>query len=141
MSKQSEPTLRYQMTFNKTSLSMFSICTTIALATICIAQPPRGGGRGPSGVGPGGPGPSRGGANAATTLDAFIAKWLTMDGNADGQLSTDEMKDERLKHLFKSSDKNADGVLTKEEMKLLFEASSSSRSSGQGPGPGGRPPR
>ena len=128
------------MTLNKISMSIFTICSTVVLATVCIAQPPRGGGRGPSGAGPGGPGPGRG-SNAATTLDAFVAKWLTMDLNADGQLSADEMKDERLKHLFKSSDKNADGVFTKEEMKLLFEASSGSRLSGQGPGPGGRPPR
>ena len=129
------------MTLTKILMSIITIGSTIALTTICLAQPPRGRGGGPGGAGPGGPGPIRGGANAATTAEAFIAKWLTMDENADGQLSTAEMKDVRLKHLFKSSDKNADGVLTKEEMILLFEASSSSRSSGQRLGPGGRPPR
>lgn len=129
------------MALSKISMSIFTICSTVALMTICMAQPPRGGGRGPGGAGAGGPGPGRGGANAATTVEAFIAKWLTMDENADGLLSKEEMKDERLKHLFKSSDKNTDGVLTKEEMQLLFEASSSSRSSGQRPEPGGRPPR
>ena len=110
-------------------MAIFTICTATALATFCIAQPPRGGGRGPSGPG---------GANAATTAEAFVAKWLTMDENSDGQLSTEEMKDERLKHLFKSSDKNADGILTKEEMKLLFEASSNPRPYRQGPS--SRPP-
>lgn len=113
------------MNFTKIPMALFAICTATALAALCIAQPPRGGGRGPAGPG---------GASAATTAEAFIAKWLTMDENADGQLSTEEMKDERLKHLFKSSDKNADGVLTKEEMKLLFEASSTSRASRQGTG-------
>lgn len=125
------------MNFTKAPLAILTICSAIALATLCVAQPPRGGGRGPGGLGPGGPG----GTTAATTAEAFIAKWLTMDENADGQLTAEEMKDERLKHLFKSSDKNADGILTKEEMKLLFEASSTSRSSRQGPGSSGRPPR
>ncbi len=107
------------------------------------------GGRGPGGRGPGGPGgrggpggPGRGNSRAATTLEAFVAKWLTMDENADGQLSSDELKDDRLKHLFKTSDKNSDGILGKEEMKLLFESTNNARMQGGGPGsrggPGGR---
>lgn len=109
---------------------------TAALSMIAIAQPPRNGGE----RGPGGPG--GGGSNAATTLQAFVAKWLTMDTNSDGQLSAEELKDERLRNLFKTSDKNSDGILDREEMKLLFETSSASRSQSGGPGaPGGRPPR
>jgi hypothetical protein len=111
------------MQVTKVSIVLVTIATAFALAANCIAQPPRGG------RGPGGPG--RGGTNAATTSEKFIAKWLTMDENSDGQLSTEEMKDYRLKHLFKTSDKNSDGILTQLEMKLLFEASSKSRASGQ----------
>ena len=127
------------MQFTKASVVLVSIASAFALTAICIAQPPRGG-RGPGGTGgPGGPG--RGGTNAANTSEEFIAKWLTMDENSDGQLSTEEMRDDRLKHLFKASDKNADGILSQEEMKLLFESTSNLRASGRGLGPGGRPPR
>ncbi len=126
------------------------LASCIAFCEVANAQPPNrgvGGERGPGG--PGGPGPGPGGpgrpggrpaSNAATTLDAFVAKWLTMDTNADGQLTLVELKDERLTHLFKSSDKNADGILSKEEMKLLFESSNASgRPNRGGPGRPGRP--
>ena len=120
-----------------------SIGLAIFVVTFAIAQPPgRGpGGRGPGGPGgpggrgPGGPGPGRGNSNAASTLEAFVAKWLKMDENSDGKLSSDELKDDRLKHLFKASDKNSDGILSQEEMKILFETTSSSS---RGGGPGGR---
>lgn len=125
---------------------ILAIVVAMAFETFAMAQPPGrdSGGRGPGGPGGGGPGgpggPGRGGpggpgrGNAATTLEAFVAKWLTMDANSDGQLSTDELKDDRLKHLFKSSDKNSDGVLTKEEMKILFESTNNARSQDGGRG-------
>ena len=126
------------MKYPRSSTIALSIGCAIVLATFTLAQPPGGGpgGRGPGGRGPGGPGgPGRGNSNAASTLEAFVAKWLTMDENSDGKLSSEEVKDDRLKHLFKASDKNSDGILNQEEMKVLFEATSAGP---QGGGPGGR---
>ena len=62
-----------------------------------------------------------------------------MDENADGQLSSDELKDDRLKHLFKASDKNSDGILNQQEMKLLFESTNNARTQGGGSGGRGGP--
>ncbi len=132
---------------SRTPSSIIVIVFAIGLASLASAQPPGGGpGRGgPGGRGPGGPG--RGSSNAAATLEAFVAKWLSMDENSDGKLSSEELKDDRLKHLFKATDKNSDGILTQEEMKVLFETTSSAGGRGgprgrggpDGPGgPGGR---
>lgn len=132
------------MNYPRTRSSLFAIGIAIGLASLASAQPPGGGPDrgGPGRRGPGGPG--RGSSNAATTLEAFVAKWLSMDENSDGKLSSDELKDDRLKHLFKQSDKNSDGVLTQEEMKVLFEATNSGGGrggprgrGGAGGGPGG----
>jgi hypothetical protein len=103
-----------------------------SVAFVALAQPPRG-------RGPGGPGGRRPGeSSGARTLEAFVAKWLTMDENQDGKLSKEELKDRRLANLFKESDKNADGILDIDEMKLLFESSNKVQSGRKEGGPGGR---
>jgi len=55
-------------------------------------------------------------AEASTTTDAkAAASWATMDSNADGALSPDEVAATPWEAKFDSMDANNDGKVTKEE--------------------------
>lgn len=101
------------------TLSSLSICLFAASA---LAQPP---------------GPPGGRERAPVTVDAMVARMLTLDADGDGQLSADEVKDERLRSLFERLDADKNDVVTKDEMIALFTKELTTiQSSGRG-GPGG----
>src|SRR5688572_25770578 len=72
----------------------------IALASLGLAQPGQ---------------PKAGTAN----VDAFVARLMAFDKNADGKLAREELTDERLLRLFDRADANKDNTVTKEELVAL----------------------
>jgi hypothetical protein len=109
----------------------------LALASMAslTAQPPEGKGppKGKKGdKGPGGPG----GNGKSATVEEMVARMMALDKNGDGQLSKDEVADERLHNLFTEADVNKDGVLTKDELTAWFTKANADSGGGKG-GPGG----
>jgi Spy/CpxP family protein refolding chaperone len=51
--------------------------------------------------------------------DPLVARMMAFDKNKDGQLTRDEITDERLLRLFDRADTNKDGVVTREELIAL----------------------
>ena len=91
-------------------------------AVIAVAQPPAGERREPP----------RRSANG----DAPVDRLLAFDKNKDGQLSKDELTDERLQALFERADENKDETLTKIELVAFFDKELA-QAGGQGGGSGG----
>ncbi len=71
----------------------------------------------------------------------LVVKMMALDKNKDGELTKDEITDERLLKLFERADKNKDGKVTKEELIALIaaEGAGGDRPGGQGGPGGGRP--
>jgi hypothetical protein len=76
---------------------------------------------------------------------SIVTRMMAFDKNKDGQLTRDEVTDERLLRLFDMADTNKDGVVTKEELMALaakLEAAIGDERGGPGGfgpgGPGGR---
>ncbi|MCC9603590.1 EF-hand domain-containing protein [Stieleria sp. JC731] len=110
---------------------LFSIAVCMAPA-FAIAQPP------------GGPGP-RGGQRGFGGMDrqstgSPIDKLMQYDANQDGVLTSDELSDPRLQHLFQRADQNGDGQLTREEIASVVGQQSESDPRRMQRGFGGGPP-
>jgi hypothetical protein len=96
------------------------------------------------------PAQPRGPSRSDSGLDAFIARMMAFDANHDGNLTRNEITDERLLELFDRADANHDGVVTRAELKALYITESAwfmnDRPPDHGPGPrpgpgrGGPPP-
>ena len=104
-----------------------SVCVLMLATVIATAQPPAGERREPP----------RRSANG----DAPVARLLAFDKNKDGQLSKDEVTDERLQALFDRADEDKDETLTKVELVAFFDKevaqAGGQQGGGQRGGPGG----
>lgn len=104
---------------------VLALCgTTLAI----YAQPPRG---------------ERGGNAGGGGVDAAVARLMDFDADKDGQLTKEELHDERLTALFQRADSNSDGVVTKDELTAQFTKDAAALGPNRGPGgfgPGGPPP-
>ncbi len=72
----------------------------------------------------------------------LVVKMLGFDKNKDGELTKEEVTDERLMKLFERADKNKDGKVTKDELIALVAAEGAGATPGggrPGGGPGGPP--
>ncbi len=104
---------------------VLAAATVLALSSLASAQRP-------------GP-PGRGEQQAVPTIEAFVARMMSLDKDGDGQLKSSEVTDARLHALLNRADANKDSVVTKEELTSLYSresASLNSRPRGFG-GPGG----
>jgi hypothetical protein len=59
------------------------------------------------------------GSSNASDIETYVAKMMAFDKNKDGQLTKDEITDERLLRIFNRADANKDGITTKEELTTL----------------------
>jgi hypothetical protein len=89
----------------------------------------------------GSPAAPKGKADPAA-VDAFVARMMAFDKNKDGNLTRDEITDERLLRMFDWADANKDGTVTKDELtalatRLLAEDESNGGGRGGFGGPGG----
>jgi hypothetical protein len=110
--------------------ALLLIGAVFCLAAGGVAQPP--GGKGGKKDGPPKDGAGRGG-----DAKGFVDRMMAFDKNKDGQLTRDEVTDERLLRLFDRADTNKDGVVTREELEALA-AKEMQGGGGRGPGgPGG----
>ncbi len=73
--------------------------------------------------------------NAAT--NSVVARMMAFDENRDGQLTKDEVTDERLHRLFDRADANHDGTVTRRELTALASREPAGNRGGFGPPPGG----
>ena len=81
------------------------------------------------------PGKGASGDKAASTI---VTRMMAFDKNKDGQLTRDEITDERLLRLFDRADTNKDGVVTPTELAALAKAMEAEIGQGGGRGgPGG----
>jgi hypothetical protein len=71
-----------------------------------------------------------------TAEPELVSKMMAFDKNKDGELSRDEVTDERLLKLFDRADKNKDSIVTKEELIDVAKAEAPPAGGGRG-GPGG----
>ncbi|MHB1558959.1 MAG: EF-hand domain-containing protein [Isosphaeraceae bacterium] len=75
------------------------------------------------------------------TVDSVVARMMTFDENGDGQLTRDEVNDERLHRLFDRADANHDGTVTRQELSALASREpAGNRGRFGGPGGFGPPP-
>lgn len=70
------------------------------------------------------------------SADSVVARMMTFDKNGDGQLTRDEVSDERLHRLFDRADANHDGTVTRQELTALASREPAGNRGGFG-GPGG----
>ncbi len=82
----------------------------------------------PSGLGGGDDGSSRAGASVKGRENEMVARFMKMDEDKDGKLSSGEVP-ERLRAFFGRADQNEDGFATREE--LLAAASRAMRTNGK----------
>src|SRR5436305_3880498 len=113
-----------------------------AVMSMALAQPP--GGRP-------GDAPAKDRTKSAGD-NSIVERMMAFDKNKDGQLTRDEITDERLLRLFDRADANKDGVVTREELEALAAKMAAEEPQGgrgrfggpDGPGgpggPGGRGP-
>jgi hypothetical protein len=81
--------------------------------------------------------PGKGGGTDKGT-STIVTRLLAFDKNGDGQLTRDEITDERLARLFDRADTNKDGVVTRDELVALAKAMEAEMGQGGGRGgPGG----
>lgn len=85
------------------------------------------------------PGPPRG-DNPTGGVDRAIERLMAFDANKDGQLTREELHDERLTALFERVDANKDGSATKEELTAQLTKDAADLGTNRGGGPGGPPP-
>ena len=107
----------------KISSTMFLAFALACTSSPAVAQPPGGRGR-------------DSGRQRVSPFDRL----MTMDSNGDGNLTTDEVTDARLKMLFKRADADKDGVVTKEELAALVSQQAGTDNAGSR-GFGGGPDR
>ena len=69
----------------------------------------------------------------------LVVKMMAFDQNKDGELTKDEITDERFLKLFERADKNKDGKVTKEELIALIAAEGAGDQGGGGRPGGDRP--
>ena len=72
-----------------------------------------------------------------TAEPKLVTNMMAFDKNKDGELTRDEITDERLLKLFDRADKNKDGIVTKEELIELAKAEAPPAGGGEPGGPGG----
>ncbi|MFN7892618.1 MAG: EF-hand domain-containing protein, partial [Pirellula sp.] len=115
----------------KRMIKSIALLGLMSAATTVMAQPPRGGGRGPGGEGAGG------------GVEESVSRMMSFDKNKDGKLSVEELGDTRLKSLMERADTDKDGFITKDELtQMLTKEAQSNPEGGRGGGrsPGGRGP-
>lgn len=71
-----------------------------------------------------------------TAANSVVARMMSFDENRDGQLTKDEVTDERLHRLFDRADANHDGTVTRQELTALASREPAGNRGGFG-GPGG----
>jgi hypothetical protein len=106
---------------------------TVLILTICFgvvaavspAQPPKGK-KGP-----------KGGQTVEEMINDIVTRMMAFDKNKDGQLTRDEITDQRLLRLFDRADANKDGVVTREELTALAR-SMANDAFAEGGGKGGK---
>jgi len=94
------------------SFLILGVCVAAA-AGIGLAQPPEGKSRDDR------KDASKAAAADPAFVEAFVARMMAFDKNKDGELTRDEITDQRLLRLFDRADTNKDGVVTREELVAL----------------------
>lgn len=115
----------------KRTIKSIALLGLLSAATTGVAQPPRGGGRGPGGEGAGG------------GVEQSVSRMMAFDKNNDGKLSVEELGDTRLKSLMERADADKDSFVTKDELTQMLTKEAESNPEGMrggGRGPGGRGP-
>jgi hypothetical protein len=70
---------------------------------------------------------------------SIVVRIMAFDKNGDGQLTREEITDERLIRLFERADVNQDGVVTREELTAVAKKMEAEMGTGGGRGQSGRP--
>ncbi len=110
----------------RVSWTTFFVTLMAISVSTAFAQP--GGGEKDGGRGRGGPG---------GTVEAGVKRLMAYDEDKNGELSADEMKEDRLKALFERADADKSGSVTTQELTDMFTKDAANRRGGPGGGPGG----